>query len=220
MDQRPEQPPEGRLLADAAERHRLSIREAARRAGLSYGRWRQITPGYQNVSPGSYAVVRAPARTLARMAGVVGVTPAQMEAAGRADAAEVMREGTVVPLPTAVVPRTPLAETIALHRGESDVFPQMDEAMTAMVERHLPAVEAAVISAAIDSDTPVPRGEQVFPGAPHEAERWDTLVRTGLGLFPDRGGFSLWQLVMLASVGRVRDDERRAGNPAARVREA
>ena len=217
MEQRPDQPPEGKLLADAADRLSLSIREAARRAGLSYGRWRQITSGYQNVSPGSYAVVRAPARTLARMAAVVGVTPEQMEGAGRADAAEIMREGAVIPLPAL---RTPLAEMIALHRGESDVFPQMDEAMTAMVERHLPAVEAAVISAAIDSDTPVPRGEQVFPGAPHEAERWDTLVRTGLGLFPDRGGFSLWQLVMLASVGRVRDDERRAGNPAARVREA
>ncbi len=75
MDQRPEQPPEGRLIADAADRLDLSIREAARRAGLSYGRWRQIVTGYQNVSTGSYAKVLAPSRTLAKMAESQGPRP-------------------------------------------------------------------------------------------------------------------------------------------------
>ena len=87
MDTRPEQPPEGRLIADAANRLDLSIREAAKRAGISYGRWRQIVMGYQNVSPGVYGAVHAPAKTLAKMAHVVGVTPLQLAEAGREDAA-------------------------------------------------------------------------------------------------------------------------------------
>jgi hypothetical protein len=98
MDQRPPQPPEGKLIADAAEDLDLSIRAAAQRAGLSYGRWRQIVQGYQNVSPGVYAKVVGPARTVARMAQVVGVTPEQMESEGRRpDAAEVMRRNAAQP---------------------------------------------------------------------------------------------------------------------------
>ena len=69
-------------------RAQLSAREAARRAGISEGRWRQITGGYQVVSAGVYAPVRGPAATLARMAAVVGVTAAQLKQAGRADAAK------------------------------------------------------------------------------------------------------------------------------------
>lgn len=107
MDQRPEQPPEGRLIADAADHMNLSIREAARRAGISYGRWRQIVTGYQNISPGSFAPVHAPAKTLARMAAVVGVTSDQMETQGqRPDAAEFMRQDVrPEPLLVAPVPR-------------------------------------------------------------------------------------------------------------------
>jgi Helix-turn-helix domain len=102
MDERPSPPPEGQLLATALAATGMSIREASRRAGISYGRWRQITTGYQNVSPGSYARVRAPAKTLARMARVVGVSPAQLDDAAREhdrdqdrqrvrDAAEILR---------------------------------------------------------------------------------------------------------------------------------
>jgi hypothetical protein len=82
MDERPEQRPEGRLLEAALKDSGLSIREASRRAGISYGRWRQVTSGVQNVSPGSYGRVVAPARTLARMASVIGVTPEQFEQIG------------------------------------------------------------------------------------------------------------------------------------------
>ena len=100
MDERPEPPPEGKLIAKALERSGLSIREASRRAGISYGRWRQITTGYQNVSTGSYARVRAPARTLARMAAVVSVSPGELAEAGREDAAEALRElPAVAPAP-------------------------------------------------------------------------------------------------------------------------
>jgi hypothetical protein len=87
MPNRPEPPPWGALITDALHRAQLSAREAARRAGISEGRWRQITGGYQVVSAGVYAPVRGPAATLARMAAVVGVTPAQLRQAGRADAA-------------------------------------------------------------------------------------------------------------------------------------
>ena len=103
MDTRPEPPPEGRLIADAASRLDLSIREAARRAGISYGRWRQITVGYQNVSPGSYAPVHAPARTIAKMAKVVHLVPEQLVEAGREDAAAILAD-LLRPEPAAPVP--------------------------------------------------------------------------------------------------------------------
>lgn len=93
MNERPPQPPEGKLIADATAMRGLSIREASSRAGISYGRWRQITSGVQNVSPGSYAAVRAPAATIARMAQAVGITPERLETEGqRPDAAEILRE--------------------------------------------------------------------------------------------------------------------------------
>jgi transcriptional regulator with XRE-family HTH domain len=114
MDERPSPPPEGQLLATALAAMGMSIREASRRAGISYGRWRQITTGYQNVSPGSYAQVRAPAKTLARMAAVAGVSPGQLEAAARehdrsedqqrvTEAAEILRHPASSP-PLELVP--------------------------------------------------------------------------------------------------------------------
>jgi transcriptional regulator with XRE-family HTH domain len=90
MTERPEPPPWGALITTALARQGLSAREAARRAGLSEGRWRQITGGYQVVSPGVYAQVRGPAGTLARMANAAGVSVAELRAAGRADAADVL----------------------------------------------------------------------------------------------------------------------------------
>jgi hypothetical protein len=93
MDSRPPQPPEGLLIAEALERSGMSIRQASKKAGISYGRWRQISSGVQNVSPGEWARVTGPAKTVARMAAVVKVTPEQMEAAGREDVAAVMRAG-------------------------------------------------------------------------------------------------------------------------------
>jgi hypothetical protein len=100
MENRPEQPPEGRLIAAAAKIKGISIREASRRAGISYGRWRQITTGVQNVSPGQYAAVRnVPARTIARMAAAVELAPEQVESEGqRPDAADIMRSGNATPI--------------------------------------------------------------------------------------------------------------------------
>jgi len=92
VESRPDPTPEGKLIADALTRTGLSIREVSRRAGISYGRWRQITSGFQNISPGSYAPVKAPAATLARMAAAVHVTPGKLTEAGREDAAQVLTE--------------------------------------------------------------------------------------------------------------------------------
>ena len=91
MTERPEPPPWGLLIGAALRRAGMSAREAARQAGLSEGRWRQITGGYQVVSPGVYAPVHGPAATLAKMAAVAGVTPAELRAAGRDDAATVLQ---------------------------------------------------------------------------------------------------------------------------------
>jgi hypothetical protein len=90
VSQRPAPPPWGALVTRALVNAKLSAREAARRAGISEGRWRQIAGGYQVVSAGVYAPVRGPAHTLARMAAVVGVTPAQLRRAGRPDAARAL----------------------------------------------------------------------------------------------------------------------------------
>ena len=88
----PAMPAEGRLI-DAALKAavpKLSMRRAAEAAGMSDGRWRQIVKGYQGTGSGRIPVV-APADTLARMALVVGVTPDELDGAGRSDAAESLR---------------------------------------------------------------------------------------------------------------------------------
>jgi hypothetical protein len=90
MAQRPSPPPWGAVLTKALADAQLSAREASRRAGISEGRWRQIASGYQVVSSGVYAPVHGPAETLAKMAAVAGVTPAQLTDAGRPDAAEAL----------------------------------------------------------------------------------------------------------------------------------
>jgi hypothetical protein len=94
---RPDPPPWGAAIAAACRAAGLSARAAARAAGISEGRWRQITGGYQVVRPGVYEPVRGPAGTVARMAAVAGLTPAQLRAAGRGDAAALLaaRAGSV-----------------------------------------------------------------------------------------------------------------------------
>lgn len=99
--QTPEPPPEARLIREALRRARLSAREAARRAGISETRWRQIANGYQDVGRGVRVPTTGPAETLARMAQVAGVTADQLREAGRADAAdelvELERQATAQP---------------------------------------------------------------------------------------------------------------------------
>lgn len=85
---------EGRFLEDMREavHPRLSTREAARRAGMSDTRWRQIVRGWQKVGDEVYVPVRAPAKTIVRMARVVGADPLDLEHLGRTDAAVLMAD--------------------------------------------------------------------------------------------------------------------------------
>jgi len=162
MDMRPEAPPEGKLIAEAAARRGLSLRKAAKQAGISYGRWRQIATGYQNVSPGEFAIVRAPGGTLAKMARVVGVTPEQLAAAGRQDAAEAMQDAgqesashlTLVPVDDVAAERRRLAD-------------QWAAMVTAPVGPELREVRAA-----IDAAPPGASGHDIFPDTPALAEIW------------------------------------------------
>lgn len=62
------------------------MRSAAKLAGISVTRWRQIVLGVQPAGGGNYVPVIGPADTVARMAQVVGVTPNELTAAGRPDA--------------------------------------------------------------------------------------------------------------------------------------
>lgn len=111
MTDRPPQPPEGQLIAAALKRMKMSQREAARRADISEGRWRQIVNGYQTVS-GSHVPVRGPADTVARMAHVALITPEQLEDAGRPDAAEELRQITPPPQEKATISLAALAAIV------------------------------------------------------------------------------------------------------------
>jgi lambda repressor-like predicted transcriptional regulator len=115
MADRPEPPPWGALIGAALRRAGISAREAARRAGISEGRWRQITGGYQVVSPGVYAQVRGPGSTLAKMAAVAGVTPAELRAAGREDAAQELARQQDRPLGEEMLARVRALDTDQAH---------------------------------------------------------------------------------------------------------
>jgi transcriptional regulator with XRE-family HTH domain len=83
-------PPEADLIRIARLARGLSPEKAAEltHIRLGGGRWRHIERGYQMKN----RPVRAPGKTLAHMAHVVGVTPERLAEVGREDAAEVLRE--------------------------------------------------------------------------------------------------------------------------------
>jgi transcriptional regulator with XRE-family HTH domain len=91
MTERPAEPPEGQLIKAALTASPLTQRAAAKRAGISDTRWRQIVSGYQAIG-GQKVPFRSRDETLARMARAVGVSPEQLEAVGRAGAAAALRE--------------------------------------------------------------------------------------------------------------------------------
>jgi len=196
MDQRPAQPPEGRLIAAAAARMKLSIREAARRAGISYGRWRQIVQGYQNVSPGSYAPVHAPARTVARMAQVVGIPAEAMETSGqRPDVAEVMRE-TPAPEPSRDLPPN---------------FPGVTPEMAADSRPYTDAVRDLVGLARTHHPDGMLAGRAVFPLDKRGAFYWDA----SLALFPDSEEAVIQLTALALAHAAQRDAAGREGSSAA-----
>lgn len=98
--------PEGLLLRDARTLAGLTARQAAEAIGLSLKQWGEAergTSGGREFHP--------PDRTLALMAGSLGITAGQLTAAGRADAARIL--GTL-PDPVAAHGAPDLADTDAL----------------------------------------------------------------------------------------------------------
>lgn len=89
----PTPPPEAQLIKRRREEHipHLSMREAARRAGISAPWWRMIETGIRRVS-GQDHPERGNADTIASMGLAVGVQPDELEAAGRPDAAATLRK--------------------------------------------------------------------------------------------------------------------------------
>jgi len=90
----PEPPPEARLIARLRQGMAppVSMRQAARRAGMSASMWIQNEQGYRKVAAGVTIPVRATDGRLADMALVVGATPAQLRETGRHRAADVLQK--------------------------------------------------------------------------------------------------------------------------------
>ena len=94
---RPAAPPEAQLLEQARKAlvPTRSQNDAGAGAGISGARWRQVVAGYRRAGKGAWIPETPPADTLARMARSVGVTADQMEVAGRADVAALIRRNSV-----------------------------------------------------------------------------------------------------------------------------
>ncbi|WP_204061455.1 helix-turn-helix domain-containing protein [Microbispora corallina] len=82
-------PSEGEALEAARAKLGISQNEAARRAGMSGTRWRQIVNGVQSTA-GITVPVKASAETLARMAKAVNLPASDLSAVGRTDAAALL----------------------------------------------------------------------------------------------------------------------------------
>lgn len=98
MTTTPQPPPEAVLIREhrLAIVPRLSMREAARRAGISSPWWRVLETGIRRTHGHDFPE-SANEETLARMAQVVGATPAELRTAGREDAAEILEKILAAP---------------------------------------------------------------------------------------------------------------------------
>jgi len=87
-------PPEAQLISRLRQEHvpPLSMRKAARRAGMSPALWTQNEQGYRKVARGIVIPVRATDDKLAAMALVVGAAPDQLRSAGRDSAAAMLEK--------------------------------------------------------------------------------------------------------------------------------
>jgi hypothetical protein len=70
---------------------KLSLRDAAKRAGISPENWGHVERGYQLLH-GRYRAAPGTPSTVAHMARVVGVSPTRLRAAGNDPAAEILEE--------------------------------------------------------------------------------------------------------------------------------
>lgn len=121
-------PPEAALIASRRERLGMPKREAARRAGVSEGTWRRIESGRADIA--------RPPGTLAAMAAVLGITPHELAAAGRRDAAGALEQ---LMADTAAVPD--VAE--AMGHPDGDAY----QALMTDILATLASISAAKLSA-------------------------------------------------------------------------
>jgi hypothetical protein len=88
----PEPPPEARRIA----RRRLSavpdlsVRQCSLAAGISHTSWTELEAGRKTVAPGVNIARVGKPKTIAQMAGVLGITPDELRADGRDDAAAIL----------------------------------------------------------------------------------------------------------------------------------
>jgi transcriptional regulator with XRE-family HTH domain len=82
-----QQPPVMQLIRQRRKSMHLSYDRAGALAGISGTRWRQLEDARRAIRGVGYIPEVAPAATLARMAYAVGVTPAELDAQGHAEAA-------------------------------------------------------------------------------------------------------------------------------------
>ncbi|MGJ6980032.1 helix-turn-helix domain-containing protein [Aestuariimicrobium soli] len=83
--------PEGRLIKARLDESRTSQRALASKVDMSEGRVRQIIKGYQSVG-GQRIAVSAPAETIMRLALELDITPDELRAASRDDAADLLQQ--------------------------------------------------------------------------------------------------------------------------------
>jgi hypothetical protein len=126
----PEPPPEAKLIHLLREEMfpAVSMREAARRAGMGTATWVQAEQGYRKVTSAVTIPVRATADKLASMALVVGAVPDQLREAGRDDAAVILQKL----IDAGPDPKAQLAETI---RQSRDFTERQKRALVEMVLR-------------------------------------------------------------------------------------
>lgn len=134
----PDAPAEAHLIRVARLAVRIPAAQAARDAGISKARWSQIETGRARRNGVPHSVV-APPGVLAHMARAVGLSPDQLEAVGRADAAEVLREiyrreGVLLPegayerkvAATPGVPAELVQQMLRSHRDKPDSGAEAD----------------------------------------------------------------------------------------------
>ena len=102
---------------------------------------------------------------------------------------------------------------VSLERGPDDAFPDLSPEERVLVDARARDIEKLVYKATLDGPL---TGDRIFPRSPVEAQRWDTLVAVSQG--SPHGELSPWELIRWLAVGRVRDEQRQAGNPPARLR--
>lgn len=163
MNTTPGLSPEGRLIETARDDAELSIREAARRAGYSEGWWRQVIERFrEGADP-------LPAKTVARFAAAVDVTPEQMEAEGRRpDAARELRtllerRASAPPRPPRTFRWTPADAGVISPEEEDEITPHATMFLRAIIRAEDAGLDPAEAT-----------GGQLFPDRPELALAFDT----------------------------------------------